>query len=136
MDGRRVLFTCVLIAACGDSPSAPVDTDFDDDAILNDDDLCPNSAENLNRVFDLDGCPDAPVDLYEVVRDDVEAFWSATLAPIPLIYPPITTFHGYTTPTNSPCGQLGLNNAFYCPVNAGVYYDANLLEFFLDSIGD
>lgn len=133
---RRLLLLALIIGACSDSPTAPADLDLDDDGLPNEADTCPTAPETVNGVFDADGCPDTPVDLYQTVRVDVEAYWSATFAQIPLTYTSISTFHGYTVPTNSPCGPLVLNNAFYCPANGGVYYDAVFLESYLSSVGD
>jgi hypothetical protein len=114
----------------------PANPDLDGDGILNEVDACPTVPETINGVFDADGCPDTPTDLYQAVRMDVEAYWSVIFAQIPLAYAAITTFQGYTVPTNSPCGPLVLNNAFYCPLNAGVYYDATFLGLYLAAVGD
>ncbi|MEQ1857611.1 MAG: neutral zinc metallopeptidase [Longimicrobiales bacterium] len=86
-------------------------------------------------MFDTDGCPDTPADFYQVVRADVEAYWTATLAPL-FPYPPVGTFLGYTAPLGSPCGPLVLNNAFYCPANAGVYFDGTFMGAYLAAVGD
>ena len=54
-------------------PTPPADSDRDgfNDVV----DGCPNSAENFNKVFDRDGCPDTSLDLYSAVRTDVETYW-------------------------------------------------------------
>ena len=36
----------------------------------------------------------------------------------------------------TPCGRLTYWNAFYCPVNAGIYYHIALLDDLLEDIGD
>ena len=131
-----------LLAACGggDSPTAPPlpppNPDRDGDGILNTVDACPDQPETFNGVFDTDGCPDTLQQFYEVVRADVEAFWGAEFTASQLTYTLITVFQGYSAPFTSPCGVLPLGNAFYCPANAGVYYDNNLLATFLNQIGD
>ncbi len=129
-------------AACGgDSPVGPTeqpppDPDPDNDGIPTVSDACPTQAETWNNVFDSDGCPDTSMDLYTAVRADVEAFWSASFTAAGLTYQPISTFQSYTTPSNSPCGALVLNNAFYCGSNMGVYFDRTFLDSYLSSIGD
>ena len=134
---RSCLFaTACIAAACGDSPTEPPNLDLDGDGILNAVDACPTAAENVNNVFDADGCPDTPGDLYQAVRVDTEAYWTTTLSGTAWPYTPISTFLGYSTQINSPCGVLTLNNAFYCPLNSGVYYDAVFLGQYLNLVGD
>ncbi|MBW2460884.1 MAG: OmpA family protein [Deltaproteobacteria bacterium] len=48
------------------SLAPPPDLDADDDRILDDDDSCPNEAENYNGIDDADGCPDQG----QVIVDD------------------------------------------------------------------
>ena len=119
----------LLIAACSDgSPTATTpDPDPDGDGILAAADACPNQAENFNNLQDGDGCPDVPRDFYVAVKDDIEIFWAGVFAAAQLNYSNISLFEAYTQPIGSPCGTLVLNNAFYCTLNNGVYYDDNFL---------
>lgn len=119
-----------------DPPPPAPDPDQDGDGILDSVDACPTEPENFNNVFDTDGCPDTAREFYVVVKDDIEAFWDASFTADQLSYSPITLFQAYTQPISSPCGTLGLNNAFYCPLNSGVYYDDNFLAIFLSQVGD
>ena len=143
----RFATACVatlLLAACGggDSGTAPVVTpppppsnpDVDGDGFLNAVDACPNQAEVINNVFDSDGCPDVPLDLYIHVFDDVQAFWEITLEGV-VVYSHVEALEGYTTSIASPCGDLGINNAAYCPVSASVFYDSNFFERLLADVG-
>ena len=130
----------LLVACGGDSPTQPTlqpDPDRDGDGILNEVDACPDQAENFNNLQDGDGCPDVPRDFYVLVKDDIEAFWDAGFTASQLAYTSISVFEAYTQPITTPCGTLELNNAFYCTVNSGVYYDDNLLtNIFLAQVGD
>jgi hypothetical protein len=134
-----VVGAVVLLAACSDSPTAPAvvtDPDPDKDGFLSADDLCPNQPETINNVFDGDGCPDSPADLYGFVRSDVETYWGSVLPEQLLTYSPIAVFAPYTAPVDTPCGPIPINNAVYCFLNAGVYYHAPFMQELLDSIGD
>jgi predicted metalloprotease len=142
---RRLTTVLIMlaVAACGGdvtSPASPEsdpqDPDTDDDGILNALDACPSQPETVNNVFDTDGCPDTSMDLYNVVRTDVEAYWGRTFSAGGLVYQPISVFQSYSTPIASPCGPAVLNNAFYCPVNMGVYFDLGFMDSFLAGIGD
>jgi predicted metalloprotease len=130
------LLWALALSSCGGDSTGPENLDVDADGILNADDDCPNSAEVVNNVFDGDGCPDTPGDLYQMVRTDVEAFWRAVFLPPLSPYSSVTTFVGYTTPISSPCGVLPLRSAIYCPLSAGVYYDATFLGEYLSYVGD
>ena len=144
--GSVALIATMLLAACGGSdsttapvlppPAPPPNPDRDADGLLNEVDACPDQAEVINNVYDSDGCPDAPLDLYLDVFSDVEAFWEARLASGTIPYRFISSFEGYTAPTASPCGQLSTGNAFYCSENEGVYYDSNLFGLYLSEVGD
>jgi predicted metalloprotease len=131
----------LLLNACGGdgsptSPPAPEDTDLDDDGIVNSVDACPNQPETVNNFADSDGCPDSSLDLYAIVRTDAEQYWQSVFADDGLVYQPISGFTHYSSPISTACGLLGVNNAFYCTVNLGVYYHRELLDFFLLQVGD
>ncbi len=130
-----MLTPLIALAVACESPSGPSD-DADLDGIPSDFDECPDAGENLNKVFDDDGCPDTTLDLYQVVRSDVEGFWTAILAPTEWSYVPISVFQPYTKPIATPCGTAILDNALYCPRNTGVYFDLIFLDTFLDLVGD
>ena len=50
---------------------APRNVDFDEDGIVNDDDECPDEAEDLDQFEDADGCPELDNDR-DTVPDDVD----------------------------------------------------------------
>jgi predicted metalloprotease len=137
---HRYLLILFAVACGGDSPAGPEqpDPDPDRDGILTAVDACPNQAETLNNVWDDDGCPDTPKDLYLAARDDIEAYWAASFTTWQIFgsYLAISVFQDYTQPFDSPCGLLPLETAFYCPTNVGVYYDINFLDRWLGEIGD
>jgi hypothetical protein len=87
-------------------------------------------------VFDGDGCPDTPADLYGAVRLDVEAYWQATFQDRGWPYTPIGGFTPYDDPIQTPCGMIPIRNAVYCSSDRGVYYHAPFMQELLDSIGD
>lgn len=129
-----------IAAACGDSPTTPADPtadpDPDGDGFLSTSDACPNEPETINNVFDNDGCPDTPADLYGFVRSDVEAYWAGVFGDRGWAYSPIDVFVPYTDPIETPCGSIPINNAVYCGLNAAVYYHAPFMQELLSSIGD
>ena len=55
-------------------------------------------------------------------------YWSINFGEAGITYQNIGTLEGYDTPILTPCGQLGLNNAFYCSINQGIYYDTGFFE--------
>ena len=73
---------------------------------------------------------------YRVARQSAETVWEyAFPAAWNLYYSKIGTFRGYNSTMSSPCGTLGPWNAFYCPVNSGVYYHRGLLDQFSNQYG-
>ena len=132
-----LLVTSVIgLAACGNSGAGVDELDSDDDGFSNSVDACPNEPETVNGVFDTDGCPDTPQGFYDVVRLDVEAWWTVLLTGQPFPYRPISEFVAYTTPVDTPCGVVESNSASYCTTSEGIYYDSKFLQFFLDEVGD
>lgn len=130
-----------IVAACGgDSVTAPVtpgpDPDPDNDGILSVVDSCPDEPETVNGVFDADGCPDTPADFYRFVRDDAEAYWDSVFTARQWPYAPIGQFTSYASPLDTPCGQIPINNAVYCVLDAGVYYHGPFMDALLSAIGD
>ena len=132
-----------VVSACGESTTGPSNTpppppnpDLDGDGIPNSVDVCPNQAETVNNWSDTDGCPDTSTELYMLVREDVEDYWNVVFANSDLAYSPITTFQSYSSPITTPCETSVLNNAFYCPINQGVYYHKEFVDGFLLEIGD
>ena len=76
-------------------------------------------------------------DLYVLVKEYVEYYWNHVFANGDMVYSYIQVFQGYGLfPPFTPCGELVPWNAFYCPVNAGVYYHTAFLDSFLEEIGD
>ena len=144
---RRLLVPLALLAlftACGGDPTAPPppppppNPDRDGDGILNAVDQCPDQPETVNGALDTDGCPDITKDLYVLARQLVEEYWDV-LVFTDGSYRNISLFQDYTQPILTPCDPttpLSLQNAFYCPVNEGVYYDINFLDSWLTTIGD
>jgi hypothetical protein len=98
--------------------------DVDSDSIRYD--ACPREAETANNVFDTDGCPDTLQDLMDLVGNDLNAFWEQRLDG----YTPPSAVTSYTrhNPVRTGCGRSISNNAFYCPVDEGIYYDTRFLE--------
>ena len=76
-------------------------------------------------------------DLYVLVKEYVEYYWNHVFANGDMVYSYVQVFQGYGLfPPFTPCGELVPWNAFYCPVNAGVYYHTAFLDSFLEEIGD
>lgn len=136
-----LLALLALFMACGGDPTAPETTttnpDLDGDGILNAVDQCPNQPETFNGALDGDGCPDTTKDLYVLARQLIEEYWDV-LVFTDGSYRDISLFQEYTQPILTPCdpNPVPLDNAFYCPVNEGVYYDINFLDSWLTTIGD
>jgi predicted metalloprotease len=110
--------------------------DADGDGIANVQDSCPAELENINAVFDLDGCPDTTQTLIDFAAEDINAFWQQTFDDSEVEYEPPTEFVGYTEPIETACGDADLNNAFYCGASHGIYYDLNFLDSQLHTFGD
>jgi uncharacterized protein len=117
-------------------------TDTDSDRIPNTDsqgnkvDFCPNYPENINKVFDTDGCPDTMQTLMIFAAQDLDTFWTEVFKESGVRYRPPADFLPYTRPVQTACGPAVLNNAFYCPRAHGIYYDYNFLQDQLNDDGD
>lgn len=76
-------------------------------------------------------------DIYVRVKDSVESYWDWVFNGAGRIYSYISTFESYGlfSPPVTPCGPLQPWNAFYCAVNAGVYYHAGFLDTYSEEIG-
>ncbi len=131
---------CQEVDLLVDDPATPtppaVGEDPDGDLIVEPDDACPEEPENVNGIFDSDGCPDTLDDLIFTARTILDEFWAAELAAAGLEYQTAEEFVGYTTPIDTACGEAILDNAFYCSLSHGVYYDENLMQEQLDRVGD
>jgi uncharacterized protein len=126
-----------VLASCipTDSPLGPDLQDSDGDGILDQADSCPNAAEVFNRVFDSDGCPDSPPDLYNAVRADVEAFWSGYFSTtLGRQYAPLRSMVLFSGGATSACGPGA--GPFYCGQDQTVYLDNPFLLDQLQRIGD
>jgi|SRR6185369_16911684 len=149
--------TVFAVAACGDAtpvappptpvtptpvtptptptPSAPTSKDTDGDGIPDVRDKCPTLRETFNKVFDSDGCPDTPNDLYVAVRNDVEAFWSFYFqTTLRRPYTPLQGAYTFTGTVSTPCGPG--QGPMYCSVNLSMYLDVNFLAAQLTRFGD
>lgn len=125
---RRFLLACcvlVIAPACGGDGvglGPPASQDQDSDGVLDVDDRCPSQAETANRWKDEDGCPDTTDELYQFARTDVEEYWQRAFSSAGENYLRIQVFQGYEAPISTPCGPSIPNNAFFCPVDRGIYY--------------
>ena len=76
-------------------------------------------------------------DFYALTKEFVEYYWNTSFTNGDLVYSYVQVFEGYGLfPPFTPCGELVPWNAFYCSVNAGVYYHTAFLDSYLDEIGD
>jgi predicted metalloprotease len=109
------------------------DPDADQDGIVGDDDQCPTEPENVNNIFDTDGCPDVLQDLINLAAQDIDKFWKAEFAEGNLPYTSPETILGYSSsrPIETSCGESIPDNAFYCPVDNSIYYDEGLIQAIL-----
>lgn len=110
--------------------------DRDSDSIVDAKDRCPKAPENINKVFDTDGCPDTMQTLMIFAAEDIDSFWAATFKKSNIRYRGPVDFSAYTQRVNTACGPTVLNNAFYCPPSHGIYYDYNFLLDQMQSDGD
>ncbi|HKP52610.1 MAG TPA: neutral zinc metallopeptidase [Chloroflexia bacterium] len=122
----------------------PGDTDGDsvlDDANGNgtsdvEDDQCPWSPENFNKIFDADGCPDTLQTLVIFAAEDINSFWVDKFKQENAEYAAPEQFIAYNEPIDTPCGPALLNNAFYCSLDHSIYYHYDFLIDQLNSDGD
>ena len=71
------------------------------------------------------------------MKELVEDYWNTSFTDSDLVYSYVQVFEGYGLfPPFTPCGEGVPWNAFYCSVNAGVYYHTAFLDSYLDEIGD
>lgn len=66
----------------------------------------------------------------------LNVFWQANFRRANLNYLPPARIQPYTRPVASPCGPLSLNNAFYCPADRSIWYDAGFLTRLRAEKGD
>lgn len=111
----------------------PLDSDPDQDDILGEDDQCPTEPENLNNIFDTDGCADVLQDLINLAGQDIDQFWEVEFAEGNFPYESPGTLRGYSDsrPIETACGVSIPDNAFYCPVDNSIYYDEGLIRAIL-----
>ncbi len=112
---------------------ATVDPDPDQDGILGKDDQCPTEPENINNIFDTDGCPDVLQDLINLSADDIDHFWQGEFEEGNLSYESPENILGYSSsqPLETACGESIPDNAFYCPEDNSIYYDEGLVRAIL-----
>ena len=110
--------------------------DGDGDGVSNVDDRCPDSKENLNKIFDTDGCPDTLDDLIREAEEHINGFWQEVFDNGGVEYFPPTEIVPYTRPIQTACGAATLNTAFYCRRSHGIYLDYNFLAEQLYTDGD
>ncbi|HKP52609.1 MAG TPA: neutral zinc metallopeptidase [Chloroflexia bacterium] len=112
--------------------------DVDGDGILDGPDDCPRFLENVNKVFDLDGCPDTMQTLLVFAAEDIDTYWAGFFDDEGIDYAPPDIFAAYWEDGqyDTECGPVEVNNAFYCGGDHGIYYDYNFLQSELDEVGD
>jgi predicted metalloprotease len=131
------LVSALMFSSCGGTHENPNPTeptrsvDSDQDGIADLADVCPNSAETFNKVWDTDGCPDTPVDLYRAVRTDVETYWQNYFASR---YIPIARLQLFVGQTGGYCGTV--NGPSYCPLDYTVYLEQFFMDRQLQQFGD
>jgi hypothetical protein len=117
-------------------PATGPQGDVDGDFIADEGDNCPQAAENINDVFDLDGCPDTMQTLLIYAAEDINAFWINEFREAGVRYDPPADFVAYNSEIQTACGSALLNNAFYCGPAHGIYYHFDFLQEQLDTDGD
>lgn len=97
------------------------------------DDQCPTEPENVNNIFDTDGCPDVLQDLINLAAEDIDHFWKAEFEEGNYSYESPQTIMGYSDsdPIETSCGESIPDNAFYCPRDNSIYYDEGLIRAIL-----
>jgi predicted metalloprotease len=122
--------------------------DLDGDTIVDtgdNPDICPRSAENMNNVFDTDGCPDTLQTLLTFAAEDLDNFWRDMFEEEvfeeqffdTITYRgPVDFIPYFDESLETSCGPALLNNAFYCGRSHGIYYHWDLLESELTEGGD
>jgi predicted metalloprotease len=110
--------------------------DMDGDSLADGDDACPRSAENINNVFDTDGCPDTMQTLLVFAAEDIDAYWSQVFNNSQVRYAPPVSFVAYNSPIDTACGEALPFNAFYCSRDHAIYYHYDFLQEQLDTDGD
>jgi len=131
------ILSLMLLASCvaADNATGPALLDSDGDGFPDNVDRCPNAPEVFNGVFDNDGCPDTPTDLYRAVRADVEAYWNGYFAAVlGRQYTPIRGMIQFSGTVVTSCGP-GMG-PFYCGPDQTVYLDDQFLLDQLQRIGD
>lgn len=118
------------------SPTATL-PDADGDRVPDGEDQCPDGAERPGGI-DVqapDGCPDSLDDLVAFAIADIGKYWQTRLSGIVVAYvaPEVIA---YDSEGRSACGRLPLNNAFYCGLDNGIYYDRGLMEREFTERGD
>ena len=123
-------------ATAGPAPTSVYKLDSDHDGVPDNVDQCPDQAED-NRWSDTpDGCPDTIVDLINLSVADIGDFWQRTFYENGATYRPPSQVLGYTSPIKTGCGPAEMENAFYCSLDRGIYYDSTFLQSYLDNTGD
>lgn len=136
-----------LLSACSGGDKAPTTVptpgppsvyrlDSDHDGVPDTADQCPDQKED-NRWSDTpDGCPDTTVDLINLGVRDIGDFWQRTFDENGVRYIPPSDVVAYTQPIKTGCGAAIMENAFYCSIDRGIYYDSTFLASYLQNTGD
>lgn len=74
--------------------------------------------------------------LVEDIAQDIDQFWQREFEARGWRYQSPTRIQGYAQRIRTGCGLASLNNAFYCQLTHGIYYDTNLLAREFDRVGD
>jgi len=117
-------------------PTSVYRLDRDHDGIPDDADQCPDQAEDNRWSGEKDGCPDTIVDLIDLGVSDIGDFWQRSFDENGVKYRPPSNVVGYTEPIKTGCGAAEMENAFYCSIDRGIYYDSNFLADYLKNQGD
>jgi|JFJP01.1.fsa_nt_gi hypothetical protein len=129
-----LLFVLTTVACVGDLPSsqqppAPKGTSLSQNSGSGGD-QCPNEEETINGIFDADGCPDTIETLLDLTVKDIDTFWRTSFEAQHWTYRAPDVIQGYTPRQSifTGCGRTIPNNAFYCFLDNGIYYDVNFLQ--------
>ncbi|MCC7365455.1 MAG: neutral zinc metallopeptidase [Dehalococcoidia bacterium] len=119
--------------AAATTPSLP---DADGDGVVDADDACPREDEDGRWSDGSDGCPDGLAELTALAASDINAFWAREFDEQGADYTAPAGFTGYEGPVETGCGTATPYNAFYCPLDHSIYFDADFLGAELEGTGD
>jgi predicted metalloprotease len=110
--------------------------DFDGDGLNDRSDPCPADAEDLRWTRESDGCPDGLPELMAIAAPDISGFWERTFQEAREAYRGPSQVASYEDEAATGCGPAVANNAFYCPLDDGIYFHAPFMDAQLRQNGD